>query len=80
MVLLYLFLIKKTTLLSNELIKFSLSNFEFFVLSDFIALYQNQAEFGIFILSVPLKMPADRDGFLNQMAVIVREIGARSFT
>lgn len=41
------------------------------------ALYLNQAEFGILILSVPLKMITDSDCFLNQMVENLGEIGAR---
>lgn len=38
------------------------------------ALYQNQVEFTILILSVPLKMLVDSSCFLNQMAEILGEI------
>lgn len=41
------------------------------------ALYQNQVEFCILFLSLPLKMLWDSDSFLNQMIQILREIGAR---
>ena len=43
------------------------------------AVYQNQAEFSILILSVPLKMLSDSDCLLNQMVEILREIRGKAF-
>lgn len=43
------------------------------------ALYQNQAEFSILILSVPLKVLSDSNSFLNQMVEILGEVRGKAF-
>ena len=43
------------------------------------ALCQNQEEFSILVLSVPLKVLSDSNCFLNQKVEILREIRGKAF-